>query len=59
MRKVKYTQQNFHDKLTQILDDFPKLEVRNKISVVILQFHLNSCRCTETCLSSMDSYLVL
>ncbi|KAK2178094.1 hypothetical protein NP493_563g04039 [Ridgeia piscesae] len=26
MRKVKYTQQNFHDKLTQILDDFPKLE---------------------------------
>ena len=27
MRKVKYTQQNFHDKITQILDDFPKLEV--------------------------------
>ena len=26
MRKVKFTQQNFHDKLTQILDDFPKLE---------------------------------
>ncbi|CAL1263709.1 unnamed protein product [Larinioides sclopetarius] len=26
MRKVKYTQQNFHDKLTQILTDFPKLE---------------------------------
>jgi len=26
MRKVKFTQQNFHDKLTQILTDFPKLE---------------------------------
>jgi nucleolar GTP-binding protein len=26
MRKVKYTQQNFHDKLSQILTDFPKLE---------------------------------
>lgn len=24
MRKVKFTQQNWHDKLTQILDDFPK-----------------------------------
>ena len=29
MRKVKYTQQNFHDKLTQILEDFPMLDVRN------------------------------
>lgn len=27
MRKVKYTQQNFHDKLTLILTDFPKVEV--------------------------------
>lgn len=26
MRKVKFTQQTFHDKLTQILTDFPKLE---------------------------------
>ncbi|XP_064615993.1 GTP-binding protein 4-like [Liolophura sinensis] len=26
MRKVKYTQQNYHDKLTLILNDFPKLE---------------------------------
>ncbi|XP_064644176.1 GTP-binding protein 4-like [Lineus longissimus] len=26
LRKIKYTQQNFHDKLTQILTDFPKLE---------------------------------
>ncbi|RNA16494.1 nucleolar GTP-binding 1 [Brachionus plicatilis] len=25
-RKVKYTQQNYHDKLTQILTDFPKLD---------------------------------
>ena len=26
MRKVKYTQQNYHDKLQQIVDDFPKLD---------------------------------
>ncbi|XP_015794485.1 nucleolar GTP-binding protein 1 [Tetranychus urticae] len=26
MRKVKFTQQNFHDRLTQILTDFPKIE---------------------------------
>ncbi|XP_013398687.1 nucleolar GTP-binding protein 1 [Lingula anatina] len=26
MRKVKFTQQNYHDKLTQIITDFPKLE---------------------------------
>lgn len=25
-RKIKFTQQNFHDKLTQIINDFPKLE---------------------------------
>uniref|UniRef100_A0A7N8YH26 Nucleolar GTP-binding protein 1 n=1 Tax=Mastacembelus armatus TaxID=205130 RepID=A0A7N8YH26_9TELE len=26
MRKVKFTQQNYHDRLTQILSDFPKLD---------------------------------
>lgn len=26
MRKVRFTQQNFHDKLSQLLTDFPKLE---------------------------------
>ena len=26
MRKVKYTQQNYHDKLQQIIDEFPKLD---------------------------------
>ena len=25
-RKVKYTQQNFHDRLSQIIQDFPKLD---------------------------------
>ena len=28
LRKIKYTQQNYHDKLTQILTDFPRMEVR-------------------------------
>ncbi|XP_017772496.1 PREDICTED: nucleolar GTP-binding protein 1 [Nicrophorus vespilloides] len=26
LRKIKYTQQNFHDRLTQILSEFPKLD---------------------------------
>ena len=26
MRKVKYTQQNYHDRITQMLTEFPKLE---------------------------------
>lgn len=28
MRKVKFTQTNYHDKITQILDEFPRLDVR-------------------------------
>ena len=27
MRKIKFTQQNYHDKLSQIISDFPRLEV--------------------------------
>lgn len=26
MRKVKFTQQNFHDRLSQIIQEFPKLD---------------------------------
>ena len=29
MRKVKFSQTTFHDKLTAILDEFPKLDVRS------------------------------
>lgn len=32
MRKVKFTQQSFHDKLTHILSDFPKIEVSPSLS---------------------------
>ena len=28
MRKVRFTQQNIHDKLSAILEEFPKLDVR-------------------------------
>lgn len=28
LRKIKFTQQTLHDKLTQIIDEFPKLDVR-------------------------------
>lgn len=32
MRKVKFTQQNYHDRLSQILTDFPKLDVSHPLS---------------------------
>lgn len=35
MRKVKFTQQTYHDKLTQILTDFPKLEVSVTVCVCV------------------------
>jgi GTP1/Obg family GTP-binding protein len=31
MRKVKYTQQNFHDRLSRIIQEFPKLDVSKNI----------------------------
>lgn len=33
MRKVKFTQSTFHEKLTQILEDFPKIDVRAAASL--------------------------
>lgn len=30
MRKVKYTQQTYSERLRQILSDFPRIEVRNR-----------------------------
>ena len=27
MRKIKFTQANFHERLSQIIQDFPKLDV--------------------------------
>ena len=33
MRKVRYTQQNFHDKLSAILEDFPNLDVIKNFSL--------------------------
>lgn len=38
MRKVKFTQQNYHDRLTQILTDFPKLDVSPDT-----RFYINEC----------------
>lgn len=35
MRKVKYTQQTIHDKLTQILTDFPVLDVLHSFTLVL------------------------
>lgn len=35
MRKVKYTQQNYHDRLTQIITDFPKLDVSGKGGIIL------------------------
>jgi GTP1/Obg family GTP-binding protein len=36
MRKVKFTQQNIHDKISQILEDFPRLDVRRYRAVLSL-----------------------
>jgi len=35
MKKVKYTQQTFHDRITQILEDFPVLDVRTLMIFLI------------------------
>eukprot|EP00122_Pirum_gemmata_P004469 Pgem_evm1s4060 len=35
LRKVKFTQQNYHDKITAILDSFPKLDVSLSICVYV------------------------
>lgn len=33
MRKVKFAQQTYHDKLTQVLEDFPRMDVSTKLRV--------------------------
>lgn len=38
MRKCKFAQQSFHDKLSQILTDFPQLEVRIHFFLFLLFF---------------------
>ena len=38
MKKVKFTQQTYHDRLTQILEDFPVLDVRFFIVSIISFF---------------------
>lgn len=40
MRKVKYTQQTIHDKLTQIISDFPILDVRRGKIIIITMYIL-------------------
>lgn len=35
MRKVKFTQQNFHDKLDTIINEFPKIEVIDMFFVLL------------------------
>ncbi len=40
MRKVKYTQENFDEKLSQILSDFPKLDVNTMIRVCFTLFRI-------------------
>lgn len=35
MRKVKYTQQNFNDRLSRIIQEFPKLDVSNDLETPV------------------------
>jgi nucleolar GTP-binding protein len=36
MRKVKFAQQTYHDKLTQVLEDFPRMDVRGSSQLLPL-----------------------
>jgi hypothetical protein len=38
MRKVKFTQQNYSERLRQILADFPRVEVRVLVCVCVCVF---------------------
>lgn len=46
MRKVKFTQQNFVEKLSQILSDFPLLDVRLSLPPLIFFFFLSFFTCS-------------
>ncbi|KAM9636005.1 LOW QUALITY PROTEIN: GTP-binding protein 4-like [Trichechus inunguis] len=46
MRKVKFTQQNYHDRLSQILADFPKLDVA-KDYVRLMKYGDSLYRCKQ------------
>ncbi len=58
MRKVKFTQQTFHEKFSLIVDEFPVLEVGNKSSqndfsfFAPLGFPWNPCRTLSRVFSS-------
>jgi hypothetical protein len=57
MRKVKFAQQTFHDKLTMILTEFPKLEVHIAIVYIKKCFYLvqDSCNLPRWVLESTFS----
>lgn len=61
MRKVKFAQQTFHDKLTMILTEFPKLEVRIAIVYIKKCFYLvqDSCNLPRWVLESAFSVWTL
>ena len=46
MRKVKFTQQNFHDKLSKIIEEFPKIEVIhcNKALITMFTYSMHMIR---------------
>ena len=50
MRKVKFTQDSFDEKLAQILEEFPMLDVRTRraISLIHLNDNERSCFCIYT-----------
>jgi hypothetical protein len=71
MRKVKFAQQTFHDKLTMILTEFPKLEVHIAIVYIKKCFYLvqdscnltillvNNCWCLSLCFGQHNVNKVL
>lgn len=57
MRKVKYTQQNFHDRLSRIIQEFPKLDVSGSSD---LETHMNNSNVVLPCVySTVETYFLL
>lgn len=57
MRKVKFTQQNFHDKLATILSEFPKIEVSFVSNISLDILYCSSFFSSGACETRVETYL--
>ena len=59
MRKVKYTQQNCHDRLSQILDDFPKLDVRILLMLAVCRIFATKYNISSFDITGFNQFIEL